>query len=188
MTVFLASVSPRRKALLRAAGVRFRVIAPSYHEPFKAGEKPRAAVLRHALAKALSVRRRVANGVVIGSDTVVYFNKRIIGKPKDRKHAFRILSAMQGRTHQVFTGVALVRFKAHRPERLALFAERSDVRLKPMDRAAIGRYFRTVNPLDKAGAYAAQSKKGSIVMSVKGSFSNVVGLPVERLCVKLRKL
>lgn len=188
MNVCLASTSPRRRALLKGAGVRFRILAPRYHESVRRGERPVAAVLRHALAKALSVRRRVQDGVIIGSDTLVHFRGRIIGKPRDRRHAFALLSALQGKTHDVYTGLALVTVRGGAVSGVEIFHERSRVRLKPLDRSAIERYFKRVDPLDKAGAYAAQQRGDTIVSGVKGSFSNVVGLPVERLCAKLKKL
>ena len=189
---YLASTSPRRKRLLRGLGLRFLVRAPSYKEESTAGP-PSKVVQTHALGKALSVARRVQNGTVLGADTIVYFQRKVVGKPKDRKDAFRILSALQGRGHTVYTGVALVRVLSGRIAGQTVFSERTRVYLKKMDTAAIRAYFKEINPLDKAGAYAIQSRKtglpagqAGIVRRVRGSFSNAVGLPVEKLYAKLK--
>lgn len=186
--IILASSSPRRKKLLREHKVAFRVAAPSYHEKDIPGLSPSALVKRHALGKALSAARKVREGIVVSADTLVFYGGMMIGKPKNLRDAQRILMMLQGRTHVVYTGVTVLKVRAGRIERKAVFSERTKIQLRPMSRLKILSYFRRVNPLDKAGAYAIQSKSGTIVAGVSGSFSNAVGLPMERLLSTLRTI
>lgn len=176
--IVLASSSPRRRALLKEAGIRFRVKCPPYAEKTPRGVSPKTLVTRHALGKALSVECR--DGKILGADTVVHFGGKIIGKPRDIKEGRRILGKLQGRWHAVWTGVALVERRGGCIARRNVFAVRTLVRLRAMTDENIRVYFRRVNPLDKAGAYAIQSKR-TIVEAVRGSYSNAVGLPMERL-------
>jgi septum formation protein len=145
-------------------------------------------VKRHALAKALSAAPSVKDGIVIGADTVVWQGGGIIGKPRDMRDAKKILLRLQGRWHTVYTGVALVTVKAGRARSKRVFYARSGVLLKRLTPAQIRAYFRKVNPLDKAGAYAIQAKAHSIVERTRGSFSNAVGLPMEALEKRLLPL
>ncbi len=186
--IYLASRSPRRKAILKSLGLSFRVLVPNYKEKKYTTLSPALLVKRHALAKALSVAGKISSGVVIGADTVVVCRGKIFGKPRDRKAAFGMLTTLQGRPHAVYTGVALVAVFSSRVRKKIVFAEKTRVTLKKMSPKEIADYFTKVNPLDKAGAYAAQSKRHGIVEAVRGSYSNVVGLPVEKFCVKLKKL
>ena len=185
--IFLASSSPRRKKLLKEAGVIFRSICPDYDEKQSVGATRRVAptpsvfVKKHAFAKAASCVSRVKEGVILGSDTVVYFSGRVIGKPKNHADAFKILTLLQGRWHVVYTGVALLKISNRRIINKKVFVEKTKVRLRAMDRMAIEIYFKKINPLDKAGAYAIQSDKANIIADVKGSLANATGLPVERL-------
>ena len=184
--IYLASTSPRRKKILRELGIPFRILKSSYREANASFSSPSECVRRHALGKGRSAAKRIQNGTVLAADTIVYFENRIIGKPKDRKHAQKILSRLQGRWHTVYTGVACVKVMAGKIKREKFFCEKTRVRLRKMDKTAILAYFRKVNPLDKAGAYAIQSQHAGIVEGIRGSFSNAVGLPVESLkkCLK----
>src|SRR3989344_9158221 len=111
--IYLASTSPRRKAILKSSGIPFRAVKPDYKEGKSAGNlSPSTVVKKHALAKAMSVAKKIRRGIVIGADTVVYFRGKIIGKPKDLKEASRILGALAGRWHLVYTGVALLKTSA----------------------------------------------------------------------------
>ena len=185
--IFLASSSPRRKKLLKEAGVIFRSICPDYDEKQSVGATRRVAptpsvfVKKHAFAKAASCVSRVKEGVILGSDTVVYFSGRVIGKPKNHADAFKILTLLQGRWHVVYTGVAILHIKHSRMVKKIVFSERTRVRLRAMDRMAIESYFKKINPLDKAGAYAIQSDEVNIITDVKGSIANAIGLPIERM-------
>ena len=179
--IYLASTSPRRKKILKDLGVRFKILKPAYVEKNIPGAGPVKLVRIHALGKALSASRLIADGKILSADTVVYFKKKIIGKPKNMKNAFDILMSLQGQWHEVYTGMVLLEMLAGKIKRRVVMVEKTKVLLLPMSRKEINLYFKKVNPLDKAGAYAIQVKKGGIVREVSVSFSNAVGLPVERL-------
>jgi septum formation protein len=179
--IILASTSPRRKSILKKMKVPFRCVVPDYHEHDPKGLSVRALVKRHALGKALSVAPRVSSGIVLGCDTLVYHKRKVIGKPKTVKDAFRILGSLQGTKHEVYTGVALLWVKKSKIRRRRVFCEKTLVRLTKMSRADMAASFRRINPLDKAGGYAIQSKNSGIFQILKGSYLNAVGLPAERL-------
>ena len=179
--IILASTSPRRKRILKAMKVKFRSVSPDYHEHDPAGFPVRQLVKRHALGKALSVARKISDGTVLGCDTVVYFKRKIIGKPKNLKDAFRILGTLQGTRHEVYTGVAVLWIKRSKLLKKIVFCEKTVVRLRKMGRAEMAASFRRIDPLDKAGGYAIQSKNSGIFQILKGSYLNAVGLPAERL-------
>ena len=180
--LILASASPRRLELLRQLGVHFKVIpsdsAEVHEEHLSAGELAQI----NAYRKARSVAKHHLDAVVIGVDTLVAAENRIFGKPRDRTEAREMLSFLQGRTHQVTTAVCLIFLRGHRQR---IFFEQTDVTFRPLTAAQIRLYHRQVNPMDKAGAYGIQEKGELLVESVSGSYSNVVGLPLERLGVEL---
>ena len=185
--IYLVSVSPRRKALMKSFKKPFRMIAPLYDESKEKRSRPSALVKRHALGKALSVVPKIRSGILISADTIVYFKGKIIGKPRDLNDAFKVLGRLAGNWHSVYTGVAVLQVEKGKPGKRRIYVEKTKIRLKPMDRAARRGYFRKVNPLDKAGAYAIQSKTAGIVTEVRGSFTNAVGLPMESLTATLRR-
>jgi septum formation protein len=119
---------------------------------------------------------------VLGADTLVYLETTWFGKPATVEHAFRMLEHLQGRTHEVVTGICLLHLRNHRQ---TVFAESTAVTFRPLDAAGIRRYLNSINPLDKAGAYAIQEQGDWIVANIVGSYTNVVGLPVERLKAEL---
>jgi len=178
----LASSSPRRRRLLRELGVGFSVRLPDVDECPLPGELPGPHVRRLALAKARAVARELAPGCgaqwVIGADTVVVLDGKILGKPRGARDAEGILARLSGRTHEVLTGVALVPVAGGRARTAVV---RSRVEMKPFDEATIRRYVAGGEPLDKAGAYAVQGRGRHLVARVSGSLTNVVGLPLERL-------
>lgn len=183
--IYLASSSPRRKQLLKKAGVSLRILRPGYEERDGLKGAPSKIVRMHAVKKALSCMAQVQDGTILAADTIVCLEGKIIGKPKNRKEASLILGKLQGRWHSVYTGVAIVRVVSGRVLKKTVFFEKTRVFLKPLSREGIENYFKKVNPLDKAGAYAIQSPHGGIVQEVKGLFSNAVGLPVEKVLKKL---
>lgn len=183
--IYLASTSPRRKALLKQAGIPFRALRPRYTEGRRPAAPPDRLVRLHAVRKAASCAGRVTQGTVLAADTVVCLNGAILGKPRTIPAARRMLGRLQGRWHVVYTGVALLTLRRGRLTRRQVFVERTRVRLKPLTAAEITRYFQRVHPLDKAGAYAIQSRHGGIVQEVRGLRSNAIGLPVETLLKKL---
>ena len=185
--IYLASTSPRRKALLKKAGIRFRVLRPSYEEAGDLKGPPSRIVRIHAVNKADSCVGQVRNGTLLAADTLVYLQGEIIGKPKNRKDARRILKTLQGTCHSVYTGVSILKIAAGRVVKKSVFFEKTTVRLKTFTDGEIKSYLKKVNPLDKAGGYAIQSPRGGIVEEVQGPFSNAVGLPVEKVLKFLRR-
>lgn len=181
--VILASVSPRRAELLRQVVFHFKVMpsqAPECeHEHFS----PREIALLNAYRKARAVAKRFPDGLVIGADTVVAIGMTLYGKPRNKRDAIRMLSELQGRTHEVVTGVCLLHLRSHRQ---SVFADQTAVVFQKLTPERIRSYVSSVHTLDKAGAYAIQEEGDSIVESIDGSYTNVMGLPVERLHEELR--
>jgi septum formation protein len=179
----LASASPRRRYLLRLLGVRFEVVPSGIPEAALAGEMPRPLALRLARAKALAVSKRRKRRWVLGADTVVWAGGRPLGTPRGRREAAAMLRALSGRVHQVWTGVALV-VPGRRRVRLASACTR--VSVAPLARADIETYLRSGEWRDKAGAYGIQGRFAAYVRRIEGSYTNVVGLPLEPLRRMLR--
>lgn len=178
----LASGSPRRAELLSAAGYRF-TIAPAEVEEIASGQlTPAENTLCNAARKALAVARAQPDAVVLGADTLVALGREIIGKPRDREHAFRILRRLSGRCHVVYSAVFVIRLAAARS---GCFVEATRVQFRPLRDEEIRRYHARIEPLDKAGAYAAQGDGAEVIARVEGSFTNVVGLPMERTAATL---
>ncbi len=179
--LILASISPRRKELLRNAKFPFKVMPSGLAEPPPGMLDPATYTRKLALAKAELVAKRLTKGIVVGADTVVVHRGQILGKPTDFADACRILSRLQGTTHRVVTAIALVD-AASGKKKVAHTA--SAVTMRRLGLAEIARYARK-HP-DKAGAYAVQGKKDPVILKIKGSYTNVVGLPMELLKKLLR--
>jgi septum formation protein len=171
----LASNSPRRRTLLVEAGYEFEVVVPAISELAIAQLSLCELTIANATRKAMAVARIRRGRVVLAADTLVAMEGEIIGKPRDLNHARTVLRRLSGRTHDVCTAVCIVD-----PRGRISFAEISQVRFRKLTEGAITKYFKVVNPVDKAGAYAAQGAGGSIIAAVKGSVTNVIGLPMER--------
>jgi len=171
----LASNSPQRRALLAEAGYEFEVIIPAVSEIASAHLSLRELTIANATRKGLAVSHLHPNRIVLAADTLVALEGEVIGKPRDLNHARVILRRLSGRTHHVCTGVCIVD-----PQRKISFAEISQVRFHKLNESYIANHFRVINPIDKAGAYAAQAAGRSIIASIEGSFTNVIGLPMER--------
>jgi septum formation protein len=182
----LASTSPRRRDLLREAGFRFEIAAPAVDERELPGESPEATAGRLALEKARAVAARVTPGTcVLGADTIVVIDGQTLGKPRDEAEAVEMLLRLAGRTHRVLTGFALVVGELGLEESGVV---ESRVRMHPLDRATAEKYAASGEPLDKAGAYAAQGEAGRFVAEIAGSRANVIGLPVEELLPRLARV
>jgi septum formation protein len=170
--VHLASQSPRRRELLAQIGIRHDLVTVAVDERVRDGEAPAEYVLRLALAKARAGRALRADRPVLGADTAVVVDDRILGKPADRDDALAMLALLSGREHRVLTAVALV---GEREEtRLSV----SHVRFRRIDEAQAAAYWATGEPADKAGGYAVQGLGALFIESVAGSYSGVVGLPL----------
>ncbi len=178
----LASASPRRAELLKLLPVEFTVIASEADEVAHEHLSPLEICQLNAHRKARTVAKKIPDALVLGADTLVFLDNEILGKPKNLPEARRMLAQLQGRTHQVVTGVSLIHLRSH-CERI--FAVSTDVLFHPLDAEQIRNYLAKINPLDKAGAYAIQEFGELIVSEISGSFSNVVGLPVEKLRAEL---
>lgn len=186
--VILASASPRRRELLNQVGID-PVIMPSHVEEVIASTEPDQVVMELSAQKAEDVAAayRGQDVVVIGADTVVVADGKILGKPKDREDAIRMVTLLAGRSHQVYTGVTLVFCGADRGKdgKTVTFAEETEVWIYPMDRPQIERYVDTGEPMDKAGAYGIQGYFAAYIQGIRGDYTNVVGLPVGRVCQTL---
>ena len=182
--LILASGSPRRKALMCAAGLRFDIIESGLSETHIAGESGRDYALRIACEKALSVSMRVPDALVLAADTVVICDDRILVKPDDRDEARRMLAMLSGKTHTVVTAYALAEISA------ILEAEPviSQVTFRPLGNPEIEEYVATGEPLDKAGAYGIQGKGADFIATVVGSRDNVMGLPMREVLAALARM
>jgi septum formation protein len=176
--IILASASPRREVLLRALGVEFRVIPSLAEEAASLPEGTECRTKTLALRKAIEVAARVEEGLVLGADTVVDCDGRVLGKPRGMDEARQFLRQLSGRSHLVMTGLALVEAGSGRTE---TGHDVTHVWLRPLTDEEIEAYVRTGEPLDKAGGYAIQEGAAAFVEGIKGSFTNVVGLPLGRL-------
>ncbi|HEX8853331.1 MAG TPA: Maf family protein, partial [Pyrinomonadaceae bacterium] len=177
----LASASPRRAEILTAVGWPFEASAASVDETLQEGEEPEAYVRRLAQEKAAAVAATRLFGLVVGADTVVVSDGRVLGKPRDEEDARRMLRLLAGRWHEVLTGVALVRAESGRA---LVGCERTRVRFGALSEREIEAYVATGEPADKAGAYGVQGRAALFVEAIEGDYWNVVGLPV-RLLYKL---
>ena len=176
LPLVLASASPRRVTLLRQVGAAFTVVDPGPDRAWPGQAEPRHGVRALAIDKARRVAAKRSGCVVIGADTVVVARGTRLGKPASREEAVEMLSRLQGRTHEVWTGLAVV---SGREERTA--SECTRVQFARLTPEEIESYVRSGEPLDKAGAYGIQGQGGMFVRRVEGDYSNVVGLPLARL-------
>jgi septum formation protein len=178
----LASQSPRRRELLQRAGVPFTVRTADIDESVQPGEAPQQYVRRLAARKAMAVPR-AAQECVLAADTTVVADGEILGKPGSTADAVRMLSLLQGRTHEVITGICL-RFR----QDLFIDAAVTKVTFGPMSVAQIEAYVASGEPMDKAGAYGIQGLASRYITAIEGCYPNVVGLPVSLVCRYLEKL
>ena len=182
--IFLASHSPRRKSLLRQAGYRFRTVPSAHEEIIHDTLSPEDNALWNALLKCSRARVRARKGIILAADTLIDFEGKTIIKPTDPADAERILTGFSGRTHVVITAVAL---KNLATGRFRTFVVRSRVTFRELPLRAIRNYLELGEYADKAGAYGFQGKGEKLVRRVRGSRSNVVGLPMERLLRELKQ-
>jgi nucleoside triphosphate pyrophosphatase len=187
----LASASPRRRELLRNAGIPFLVRPADIPETPNEGEAPRAFAERMAREKALAVFRQQSNDVVLGADTIVVVDAQILGKPRDVADATRMLRLLSGRSHQVTTAVCLVGTELGQKQKLERFEDvRSEITVVTMDALSdddIHSYVSTDEPMDKAGAYAIQGRASRWISRIEGDYCNVVGLPVSLVYKMLKE-
>ena len=183
-SLVLASSSPRRSTLLSDAGFEFEIAPPRVAEKFDVAVTLRELTLWNAIRKGRSVGHTRPDAVVIAADTLVALGNEIIGKPSDLEEAAQMLRRLSGQTHEVCSAVLIYHQTSGRS---ALFHDISCVRFHRLNRAMIKRYLAKVSPLDKASAYAAQGTGAEIIAKIAGSFTNVVGLPMEKTIAALAK-
>lgn len=189
MRLILASASPRRIQLLHQIGLTAEVM-PSHTEEKISSENPEEVVQALALQKAEDVYARLLSEgnvgdatVVIGADTVVSVDNHILGKPRTHEEAAEMIASLSGRTHQVYTGVAVIT-----PRESRSFAEMAAVTVYPLSPAELRSYAESEEPMDKAGAYGIQGSFGKFVKGIQGDYNAIVGLPVARLYQELKSM
>ena len=181
-SLVLASCSPRRAALLSEAGFEFESVRPRVAEKFDVDFTLRELTMWNAIRKGMSVAQAHPDTIVLAADTLVALDHEIFGKPADLEQAAQILRRLSGRTHEVCSAVFICRFAVARS---AIFHDVSRVRFRRLSGTTIENYLAKVNPLDKAGAYAAQGRGAEIIAKIDGSYTNVVGLPMEKTVAAL---
>ena len=195
-TIILGSASPRRRELLAQIGAEFEVRVSNKEEVYHSNV-PEEIVKELALMKAENVAEELAeenpagavkSTVVIGADTIVVLDGKILGKPADEADAVRMLSSLQGRRHDVYTGVAVLDYDENGEKRVYNYPVGTAVYVNEMTEEEIRAYVETKDPLDKAGAYGIQGRFAAHIDRIEGDYYNVVGLPVSRVYRTLRKL
>jgi septum formation protein len=181
--LILASASPRRRTLLSAAGLNFSVIESRLHERRRPEETPTEFALRMARNKAIAVSRKIAHAIVLGADTIVAIDGRILGKPKNEADARAMLQTLSGRTHVVVTAFAIARDGAV----LESAPVASRVTFRELGAAEIDEYIASGDPFDKAGAYGIQDRGAEFIAAVEGARDNVMGLPVREVLAALAR-
>lgn len=206
--LILASQSPRRRELLKMLGMEFEIKVSNCEEIITSSE-PKQVTMELAEQKALAVAHEISNKkvfgsevpdimassdakdeetvIVIGADTVVAADGEILGKPKDKDDARRMINKISGTSHQVYTGVALVLIKGTKAVCIDRFSEKTDVEICNMSSQEIEEYINSDEPYDKAGGYGIQGTFGKFVSGIRGDYNNVVGLPIHRLYYTLKE-
>lgn len=188
--IILASASPRRKELLTQVGIEFDIVTSDCEE-LTTKTRPSEVVEELSYLKAADVAKKLDTSgkrlLIIGSDTVVALDDEIMGKPKDREDAFRMLKAIQGRQHSVITGVTMIFTEPDGREKTIVFSKETKVWFYSMNDDEICAYIDTNEPMDKAGAYAIQGLCAAYIERIEGDYNTVVGLPVAEICRALRE-
>lgn len=191
MKIILASASPRRKELLKQIGISFKTM-PSIKEEKITKNTPEEIVEELSYQKAVDICGQLGDSmkedfVVIGADTIVSIWGEIMGKPADKEDACKMLSKLQGKSHQVYTGVTLAWKYKDTPAMFHTFHECSDVTVYPMTEEEIRSYVNSGEPMDKAGAYAVQGKFAAHIQGICGDYNNIVGLPIGRVYQEMKQ-
>ena len=192
--IILASASPRRRELLAQIGLEFEVKVSNKEEVYTS-TKPQKIVEELALMKAENVASdlqaegvELKNAIVIGADTIVVRDEEILGKPKNEDHAYEILLSLQGRAHEVYTGVAILSYNNAGEKEIINHAVETKVHVHEMNEEEIRAYIATGDPMDKAGAYAIQGLCAKFIKEIKGDYYNVVGMPISRLYQEVKNM
>ena len=183
--IILASGSPRRRELLRQVGIPFDVDTSDVDETMPGGTAPDKYVEELSKRKAEAVASKHPGDTVLGADTIVAFDGKILGKPKDEKEAYEMLKMLAGKTHSVYTGVAIISPEKGGNRKTDVFNVRTDVKMYDSDEGILREYAMSGEPLDKAGSYGIQGKGAILVERIEGDYSNVKGLPVAEVYRRL---
>ncbi len=182
--IILASSSPRRQELLASLNIPFSVHVSDFAEVIDYSIEPKEIVQKLAWEKAKNVKEKYKEGLIIGADTIVVIDQQILGKPKDKEDAFQMLNQLQGRTHTVFTGIAIIDANTNQTQKN--FAQ-AFVTMKKLSEEEIWDYIATKEPLDKAGAYAIQGLGATLINQINGDYFAVVGLSIYLLSELLKQ-
>lgn len=176
--IYLASKSPRRRKLLRQLNLKFKSFSVEMDEIIHPNEKPSHSVIRLSKEKLNLAKLKVKKGIVITADTIVVLNKTVLGKPADKKDAFRILKLLSGKTHFVYTGYSIFNFTNNK---MISEYENTEVTFRDLSDEEIKEYINGGSPMDKAGAYGIQDDFGAVfIKKINGCYYNVVGLPLAK--------
>lgn len=186
LPIYLASKSPRRRKLLKQINLKFKSFSVDMEEKIKPREKPSISVKRLSKEKLEIARQKINHGIIITADTIVVLNRKVIGKPKDKKEAKRFLKKLSGKVHAVYTG-----FSIYNSENKMLLTdyEKTSVEFRKLNAKEIDDYIKSGSPMDKAGAYGIQDDFGAVfIKKINGCYYNVVGLPLTRVYQTLIKI
>jgi len=180
--IILASQSPRRKKILEQIGLDFKVVISDFDETKIRFKTPQEMVEKLSLGKAKTIAKKYPNSIIIGADTTVIFKSEIIGKPKSKEDAVRILRLLSGNTHEIVTGFTVLKGNKSITKHVT-----SRVKFKKLTEDEIKAYVATGEPMDKAGGYGIQEKGGLFMENIQGDYFNVVGLPIFAVAKALKK-
>lgn len=183
--LILASASPRRRELLRFVGLKFKTIPAHLNEDYIEGESPREHVKRLSQDKAIAIAKKYPNAVVLGADTIVVIDKSILGKPENKYQARKMLKKLSSREHKVYTGFTIAQEASKVCYTNVVL---SAVKFKKISPQELEWYVASDEPYDKAGGYAVQGKGAYFIKSIRGSYTNVIGLPLCEVLETLKKL
>ena len=185
MKIILASESPRRQELLKQIGLEFDIISSDIEETVNQNQKPEKLVQQLSYLKAEDVAQKVKNeSLIIAADTIVVYKNEILGKPKDEQDAYKMLKKLSGNIHEVFTGFTIIN---NYTNKIVSDYEKTLVKFRELSEEEIKGYIKTQEPMDKAGAYGIQKIGSLLVEEIKGDYFNVVGLPLCKLALVLKR-
>lgn len=182
--IILASASPRRKKILKNAGIKFKAVESKAEEYLDPKLEPHELAKKLSLIKARDVHKKFNKSIIIAADTFVVCGGKIFGKPKDKKDAKRMLSILSNKTHLVITGLTIIDGKT---KTIITKSEETKIHMREISKEEIESYVETKEPFDKAGAYAIQGKAGKFIKKIDGDLDNAIGLPIDILLKELRK-
>ncbi len=186
--IILGSASPRRRELMEQIGMKFEVVV-SHKEEYYESVLPEEIVKELSLMKAENVASELETRdmIVIGADTIVALEGEILGKPRDEEDAFYMLKHLQGKAHEVFTGVTILDFDENGVRQVSSHAVQTKVYVHDMDEEEIWRYIKSEEPMDKAGAYGIQGRFAAYIDKIEGDYYNVVGLPISYIYQQIKR-